>query len=98
MSSVTPSEMVIRRMRALGKIPPGVPARLDRGGRNRGMTSGDKVLWQLTACGTGEPLGIASRFTARDLAQSRAWRFRELDGITYVEPGDRAPIDRPGGP
>lgn len=97
MSSLTPSEILLRRLRAHGKLARGVPARLVRTGRRRNPGQAP-VLWRVVHSATADPLGIESVFTVKDLVAARSWRFSEAGtgagSITYVEP---APQEGPDG-
>jgi hypothetical protein len=66
---------------------------VSRAGRSRGVPAGTKLVWDLRDAVTGEPLGVGSRFPAKDLAACRAWRFAEGGGMTLVEPDEQGDGD-----
>jgi len=77
---------VIRRLRAHGLIPPGVPAGVERVKRSPRMRQEGAWAWYVTGPG-GQHLNIGSRFAMVDLLAYRHWDITtDDDGKTHITP------------
>jgi hypothetical protein len=82
-SSVTASELVIRRLRAHGLVPAGVLVKLDAAGTR---VRPGRLAWTAVHPVTGAGYGVGSLFSVTAVAASRHWNLVTEDGMTLVGP------------
>jgi hypothetical protein len=97
-SSLRPSDSVIRRLRAHGLVPAGELVTLATAGPR--LPSGALVSWLAVHPVTGASYMVASRFPVAEVAASRQWMLRrgEEPGVVMVVPEDQRSARMAGSP
>ena len=88
MSTLHPSERVIRRLRAHRLVPERELVTLATAGAR--LPDGRAVAWLAVHPVTGAAYPVASVFTIGQVAAARQWLLETRDGVTMVEPADAA--------